>query len=575
MIFRDNQKQLLLVSTSATQTEGIGFYVSENGAGTATINQFTFDEGTTGLNGPLTINTPAAIETGLIGSDLTFYSGLTDGSNGSGGLNNTFTGTGTSYDLAWGQYNSTTDTYTASFQIFGPSGATTNASNPDAAAMSGAIQLINLTGVTSATAAPAWFFRNAGANSSGTPLYGSAIAELNATTHSDYIQFQAYSVTGSLIAPSFQIQPNLTAYASGATDLITQQPQSPTHTASPNSLQFVPNVGSGSGYSFAWNDTVTDSNGTHDQVEFAIYHPSTSTLVSQSEFQIADGNAQNIELATATIDGVNVEILVYGDNSGTHVVEFNASGTELASLFDPSTSTFGRLVSLGDGRIELAYDNVLDASGTTQNVTDIYDLRTTGLSVNNSTGTFTSDQYFAGTQFNDAVVGANNVNNTYYYVGENTTVGSGPTDSFTGGTGTSWNVAILPDAPSNYTITTNGGVTTLVNTGDSAHAGTLQLTDIQAIAFAPTVDPSGNSGTLTATGDELYILGPLPNGGSEPITIDAGSSLVLATPEAGTVTFAGASGDMILTNPASFTYAISGITQGDAKLTIWIVDLLT
>ena len=52
--------------------------------------------------------------------------------------------------------------------------------------------------------------------------------------------------------------------------------------------------------SLAWNDTVTDSNGTHDQVEFAIYQPSTSTLVSQSTYQIADGNAQNIRLMAAT-----------------------------------------------------------------------------------------------------------------------------------------------------------------------------------------------------------------------------------------------------------------------------------
>ena len=106
---------------------------------------------------------------------------------------------------------------------------------------------------------------------------------------------------------------------------------------------------------------------------------------------------------------------------------------------------------------------------------------------------------------------------------------------------------------------------TLVNAGDPAHAGTLNLANVQAVAFDPTVDPSGNSGTLEATGNWLFILGPLPNGG-EPISIDNGSTLALATAEAGIVTFAGSAGEgVILTNPASFTGAISGITQGDAS----------
>ena len=337
------------------------------------------------------------------------------------------------------------------------------------------------------------------------------IAEDNGTTNT-YIQFQTYkeNTTSTTGLPSFHITPNLAAYASGATDSILEEATSTTHTVSPSSLQFAPNAGSGTGWSFAWNDTVTDSNGTHDQVEFALYN-SSGTLVSQSEFQIADGNAQAIQLDATTINGAAVEILVYSDDTGTNVVEFNSSGTKIASFFNPATTEVDHVAPMGDGRIELTYDNVLDSSGTTQFVTDIYDLRTTGFNVNDTGTTLTSDQYFAGTRFDDTiVVGASNVNSTYDYVGDNTAVGTGPTDNFTGATGAnSWNVAILPDAPSNYTITTNGGETTLVNTGDQEHAGTLNITDVQALAFNPTVDPSGNAGTLTATGDELYIIGPL------------------------------------------------------------------
>ena len=153
------------------------------------------------------------------------------------------------------------------------------------------------------------------------------------------------------------------------------------------------------------------------------------------------------------LNGVNVAIFAYGDNTGTHVVEFNTSsfasatgsisgntltisgrsrarlrlvtfitgtgiaanttitalgtgtggdgtytlsgasqtvlsepidlgGAQIASFVDPSATTFDQLTVLGDGRISLTYDNTLDASGTTQYVTNVYDLRTPGQTVN-------------------------------------------------------------------------------------------------------------------------------------------------------------------------------------------------
>ena len=142
---------------------------------------------------------------------------------------------------------------------------------------------------------------------------------------------------------------------------------------------------------------------------------------------------QNIRLLSTNINGANVELFAFGDNTGTHVFEYNSSGHQIAAIFDPSTQTFGQMTVLGDGRIALAYDNAVDANGTTQYTTHIFDLRTSGLNINNGGGfSDGKDKYYAGTQFNDTVIGENNVNNTYYFVGQNTT-GSGPTDSFTGG----------------------------------------------------------------------------------------------------------------------------------------------
>ncbi len=97
-------------------------------------------------------------------------------------------------------------------------------------------------------------------------------------------------------------------------------------------------------------------------------------------------------------------------------------------------------------------------------------------------------------------------------VGQNAT-GSGPTDSFTGGTN-GWNVAILPDALSNYTITTLNGVTAPFTnaTGDPAHRGTLNVTNVWELVFNPSADPSSNDGVLEAfAGSAVALVGPLPN----------------------------------------------------------------
>ena len=416
--------------------------------------------------------------------------------------------------------------------------------------------------------APAFaFLHNAGTDHSGNVFYAAAYATPNGA--SDVIQFQSYTVAGApdSAGPSFQVTPNLSAYAAGATDLIDQQP--PSNGALLPGIAVTGNQGANSGFSFAWNDSVTDSNGSHDQVEFAIVR--NGSVVSQSTFQIADGDAQSVRLLSTNISGVNVELLAYGDDSGTHVVEFDSNGNEIASLFDPSTQTNTSMELFGDGRIGLVYDNTLDPSGTTQYVTDIYDLRTTGL-INDHLGSG-RDNDVAGTQFSDAVFGGNNVNNAYYYVGQNTTTGAGPTDSFTGGSGSGWNVAILPDARSYYEISTNGAVTTAVNDGnndnsyDPAHAGTLITTNVQALAFEPSQDPGpDSSGGVEVTGGETLVLLNDPVGTTTyPVTIDAGGTLeIMASGSVTPVTFAPGAGTLQLDfdQQASYAGTISGFGSG-------------
>ena len=290
--------------------------------------------------------------------------------------------------------------------------------------------------------------------------------------------------------------------------------------------------------------------------------------MSQQTFQIADGNPQKISLISTVINGVDVEILAYGDDTGTHVVEFDSSGNELASLFDPSTPTFGQLIVFGDGRIGLEYDNTLADGVTTQYTTDIYDLRTTGLNINDSGLNDGKDKYFAGTQFNDTVVGENNVNNTYYYVGANTT-GSGPTDSFTGGPA-GWNIAIFADARSDYWISTqveNGGpnITTITSDGaDPQQSGSLSVSNVELLVFGATSDPTPQNNTIDATSGTFVILG-----GNNAVTIEPGAIAeidIAASGSAsytGAVTFATGAGTLVLDQSADFQATVSNFGAGD------------
>ena len=196
--FPHNARQLLLASTSATQTEGIGFFLTEDGSGTATINQFTFTEGTTGLNAPLTLNAPTALEIGLTGAGLEYFTSFTN--NTTNGLFNNNGAAGASYSISWAQLNGTT--LTADFQLFTPSGTAEFAP----------VQLFSDTGITSLTSAPAWFFRSAGAHGNSASITGSISgATLDVTAVSSGIIAVGQTVTGTGIASNTTI----TGFVSG------------------------------------------------------------------------------------------------------------------------------------------------------------------------------------------------------------------------------------------------------------------------------------------------------------------------------------------------------------------------
>ena len=507
--------------------------------------------------------------------------------------NNTSTpATATSYSVAWDQYNTTNNHYSLDLQITAIDPTTGVFGTP--VIFSPVItETGGLTSVTAAvTALPAWQFRAAGGSG---VAYALAVAETDTSVHSnlnllgshDAIHFQAYSATGTIAGlPSFVIQPNLTAYASGATNEIVQ-PIIPGLSAYPGqaaqALQFVQVSSTNAGdYAVAWNETVTTASGTilGDQVEFAVATSSGSIVSgSRSTFQIADGEAQNVRIGEFT-DAFNSSrddvVVVYGDDTGTHIEEYGvtATGTTvtlLDSFTDPSAQAFDNLTIMGDGRIAIVYDDLVNPSPdqTSQYDFKLFDLRTQGLSetLGNS-----QDNYIAGTHFTDTVTGGNGVDNEYYFVGVDTS-GTGPADTFKGGTLTGgpnhgWNTAIFADDASNYTITQGsgaftGGYVITSNGNDPAHSGSLTVdANVQVLAFNPAQDPGpvGN-GTLEATGDTMMVLHDFFN----DATIAAGSTLeFVAGASSGTVTFDAATGELRLDQPGEFTDTIAGINgNGD------------
>ena len=97
------------------------------------------------------------------------------------------------------------------------------------------------------------------------------------------------------------------------------------------------------------------------------------------------------------------------------------------------------------------------------------------------------------------------------------------------------------DAISNYSITTANGITTIVNVGDSAHRGTLNVGNVQESSLdSERRSQMAIGGTLEAfAGSSVVILGPLPNT-SEPAQIDNGAFLNISTASRRTVSFNGA-----------------------------------
>jgi hypothetical protein len=147
-----------------------------------------------------------------------------------------------------------------------------------------------------------------------------------------------------------------------------------------NSILFVQGVTSASVHSLTV-EIVNSSGG-------VISTPVTLALASATPDAVSE----------TTLDSSDDTVLAYTDNGVVTMVEFDASGEQVgSSLAVPGITSFDRLQSLGDGRVEIDFRSQI--SGNNNQVTGyIYDTRTMAYSFIGTTGV----DLLAGTPFNDA-----------------------------------------------------------------------------------------------------------------------------------------------------------------------------
>jgi hypothetical protein len=493
------RNKIIFPNLTAATTEGIAIYETDDASGNPVLDRAIITD-PSGPNASLNINpilssSPGVLE--ALGLPGTIYT-----------LDVAYTGSlMTSYAVAWDLYNATAQSFNIYLATFDSS------NNP--LISGGHESILSQSGVASPTS-EVWDLKNAGALKTDGQAVGYGLVMPQVSGANEDIVFSGYLATGT-VAPgvSFTVVPNLSDFAGGATNQLINP-----DLAGQSVLQYTPNAVAGSGFSVAWSEQVHDSNGTHYQVEFAIFRPNfenasgveqSGVLVSQSVFQVAD--AQNVRVGDYSPDGATSdEFLAYGDATSTTIIEFNQSGQQIASVTDlsPTGQVYSGFDVKADGLVAVTYN------GSSQDTIDVYDFRQTGL--NNPTLSTTSTNYVRGTEYADLVTGAANVDNFYYYVGENTTSQSshfGPSDTFSGGTGTAWNEAVFGDTRSDYAIAPSGsGFTVTYTDPTDLHSGSLTVdANVQALAFDPSQDPSpttvsGNTALVVTSGETLTLLHP-------------------------------------------------------------------
>ena len=264
-----------ILANGKVDTEVVDNFVSQDAGGNDVVNQTII----TGGNNDNTLNIPLPTIVESVGQSVIYNLRSSFRQDNSTTVGTTTLPYLSNYDLAWDQYSSASQVFKINFQIFDATGAAT----------SSVITPVSLSNVADISLAPAWNFGSGGAGSSYLLEVAQSDSTLNAALNltglHDELHFQGYNLNGSQSSLSFNLQPDLHLYAPGATNHITQEVLPTLSSFAASTLAYSPYPLAGEGYAIAWNETVTDAYGTHDQVEFATFGPLT-TISNKRSFRL-------------------------------------------------------------------------------------------------------------------------------------------------------------------------------------------------------------------------------------------------------------------------------------------------
>lgn len=293
-----------------------------------------------------------------------------------------------SYAVGWEAYNASSATQDIYLRIF----------KPDGTAYSGVVDAVHLTGITTAGDEAQWRIRNAG----GT--YELAHTATANDGHK-FIQFNKYNLDGSLNNFSFSVD-----HGSSSISAVDFQ-------------QVSSSISSSTQYIVAFSETTA---GGANQVTIEGLDINGNLL---STVSFGTSGPGRVDLRS---NGTNGYVVAYGNSSGEHLVQLDLTGHQVGSIVDiaqpqvaaEANGQYGALTTFGDGRFGIL-NNVLGSDGvTSQTSIQIYDTRTTGVSIDHSSGT--SGEQIAGTAFDDTIKGGS---------GNDLIAAAGGSDILSGGAG--------------------------------------------------------------------------------------------------------------------------------------------
>ena len=178
-------------------------------------------------------------------------------------------------------------------------------------------------------------------------------------------------------------------------------------------------------------------------------HIDTSGNITASNFVSTIAGTAGINVQATRIINNNT-VLVYNSGTTVSMVQFDATGQQVGLITNiPGATSFDRLRSLADGRVEIGYRTGVAGGVANENVEKfvIYDTRTSGATTTVASG----NNFLVGTALSDTITGGSGNDTIGGGAGGDVLTGGGGNDTIYGGGNT--DTAAFSGNFSDYTVT--------------------------------------------------------------------------------------------------------------------------